>query len=299
MLPGFRFLFAAIALSISTLVFGLGAAALLRASHERFASLPALQPVPALPPSATADASPHDVAPPTLALLRLDPPEPDDPAAGKVAAPDGDAAMAANERLQTAAPTPETPPSAAAAATEAITAQPEQPGDQPPAAPADIAQTVPAQAEPVQTELVQPEPTNLDPAPAGTVPAEPAQVEPVLAEPVLAEPVLAEPVLAQPTPADPVAAAAEPTGPAPLEPADAPIRTAMLMPTEPAASAIPDPAAVVTGPVPLPRSRQSALAREHKAQRAARTRRLAAARARKPVRPLPQSAAPASASPFE
>ena len=41
MLPGFRFLFAAIVLSMSILVFGLGAAALLRAAHEEFASTPA------------------------------------------------------------------------------------------------------------------------------------------------------------------------------------------------------------------------------------------------------------------
>jgi hypothetical protein len=40
MLPGFRFLFAAIVLSMSILVFGLGAAALLRAAHEAFASNP-------------------------------------------------------------------------------------------------------------------------------------------------------------------------------------------------------------------------------------------------------------------
>lgn len=38
MLPGFRFLFAAIVLSTSLLVFGLGAATLLRAAHESFAS---------------------------------------------------------------------------------------------------------------------------------------------------------------------------------------------------------------------------------------------------------------------
>ena len=38
MLPGFRFLFAAIMLSMSLLIFGLGAAALLRAAHESFAS---------------------------------------------------------------------------------------------------------------------------------------------------------------------------------------------------------------------------------------------------------------------
>ncbi|SDG52748.1 hypothetical protein SAMN05216338_1001613 [Bradyrhizobium sp. Rc2d] len=41
MLPGFRFLFAAILLSTSILVFGLGAAALLRASHEQYVSNPA------------------------------------------------------------------------------------------------------------------------------------------------------------------------------------------------------------------------------------------------------------------
>lgn len=38
MLPGFRFLFAAIMFSMSLLVFGLGAASLLRAAHESFAS---------------------------------------------------------------------------------------------------------------------------------------------------------------------------------------------------------------------------------------------------------------------
>jgi len=41
MLPGFRFLFTAIVLSMSILIFGLGAAALLRAAHEEFANLPA------------------------------------------------------------------------------------------------------------------------------------------------------------------------------------------------------------------------------------------------------------------
>jgi hypothetical protein len=40
MLPGFRFLLAAILLSTSILVFGLGAASLLRASHEQYVSNP-------------------------------------------------------------------------------------------------------------------------------------------------------------------------------------------------------------------------------------------------------------------
>jgi len=46
MLPGFRFLFAAIVLSMSILVFGLGAAALLRAAHEEFASNPSWRGAP-------------------------------------------------------------------------------------------------------------------------------------------------------------------------------------------------------------------------------------------------------------
>ena len=46
MLPGLRFLLAAIVLSMSVLVFGLGAAALLRAAHEEFASAPAWRVAP-------------------------------------------------------------------------------------------------------------------------------------------------------------------------------------------------------------------------------------------------------------
>src|SRR5438445_154008 len=40
MLPGFRFLFGAIVMCMSVLVFGLGATALMRAAHEDFASNP-------------------------------------------------------------------------------------------------------------------------------------------------------------------------------------------------------------------------------------------------------------------
>ncbi|MEH2562688.1 hypothetical protein [Bradyrhizobium sp. AZCC 2289] len=69
MLPGFRFLFAAIILSMSVLVFGLGAAALLRAAHEQFASMPSRQ-----PPPETVFAQPSEAPAPTLALLRVEPP---------------------------------------------------------------------------------------------------------------------------------------------------------------------------------------------------------------------------------
>jgi hypothetical protein len=69
MLPGFRFLFAAIVLSMSVLVFGLGAAALLRAAHEEVASNPSWRAAPE-----TKFAQPTETTGPTLAMLRADPP---------------------------------------------------------------------------------------------------------------------------------------------------------------------------------------------------------------------------------
>jgi hypothetical protein len=68
MLPGFRFLLAAIVLSISILIFGLGAAALLRAAHEEFAGIPSRR---TLPEPVFAQRS--EALPPTLALLRVEP----------------------------------------------------------------------------------------------------------------------------------------------------------------------------------------------------------------------------------
>ena len=70
MLPGFRFLFAAIVLSMSILVFGLGAAALLRAAHEEFASNPSWHAAPE-----TMFAQQPEATRPVLAMLRVEPPE--------------------------------------------------------------------------------------------------------------------------------------------------------------------------------------------------------------------------------
>lgn len=69
MLPGFRFLFSAIILSMSVLIFGLGAAALLRSAHEEFANLPSRRSTPE-----PMFARLTDDQPPTLALLRVEPP---------------------------------------------------------------------------------------------------------------------------------------------------------------------------------------------------------------------------------
>ena len=81
MLPGFRFLFTAIVLSMSVLVFGLGAAALLRAAHEEFASNPSWRAAPE-----TNFAQPSEATGPTLAMLRADPPGPGQKASDNVPA---------------------------------------------------------------------------------------------------------------------------------------------------------------------------------------------------------------------
>jgi hypothetical protein len=69
MLPGFRFLFAAILLSTSILVFGLGAAALLRATHEEYVSNPSWR----NGPQEQVFAQGPEPAQPVLAALRVEP----------------------------------------------------------------------------------------------------------------------------------------------------------------------------------------------------------------------------------
>ncbi len=69
MLPGFRFVCVAIVLSLSLLMFGLGAAALLRAAHEQFASMPTR-----LAPPGPVFASMANELTTTLAMIRVDPP---------------------------------------------------------------------------------------------------------------------------------------------------------------------------------------------------------------------------------
>jgi hypothetical protein len=137
MLPGFRFLAVAIVLATSMVVFGLGAAALLRATHEEFVSLPLRQ-----MPEVTFG-SREDTQQPTLAVLQVDPPaagpehteaaapgaQPDSTGA---APPAADAASAATDNTASAA-SPALPDSAAppvadrAPSAEAATEQPSEP----------------------------------------------------------------------------------------------------------------------------------------------------------------------------
>ena len=136
MLPSFRFLFAAIMLSTSILVFGLGAAALLRTAHEEFASNPFWHAAPE-----TTFAQQSEGSRPVLAMLRVDPvpvehKAPDD--APSVAAPVEPAASAsvAAEPETIAALGPELSP-------QPESAQPEIPVPESPA----LSEITPAQAE--------------------------------------------------------------------------------------------------------------------------------------------------------
>ena len=105
MLPGFRFLFAAIVLSMSILVFGLGAAALLRAAHEEFASTPSWHASPE-PVFAQRTETPGSVTQgpvtqgPVLAMLQVEPPAAEEKAPDQVAA----ATMPAEQPVTTAIP---------------------------------------------------------------------------------------------------------------------------------------------------------------------------------------------------
>src|SRR5207253_1190302 len=153
MLPGFRFLFTAIVLSMSVLVFGLGAAALLRAAHEEFANLPSRRATPE-----PMFARLNDGPPPTLAMLRVDPPATEKPA--------------------------ENVPATVPAAAPDIPAPAGQALDAPPAEPERLAALKPA--EPMQVEAAKPEEPAKQ-ASAETTSAAPAEAEaPVNAEVKLA-----------------------------------------------------------------------------------------------------------------
>ena len=155
MLPGFRFLFAAIILSMSVLVFGLGAAALLRAAHEQFASIPSRRATPE-----TVFVQPSEPPMPTLALLRFEPPvieqAPDNVA-------DNAAAVAVPELDAPASPEVETMPAepeklAALQPDEAAQTDPAKP-EIPAAEPAPVAEAplaaTPAAATPTVNDEVK------------------------------------------------------------------------------------------------------------------------------------------------
>lgn len=155
MLPSFRFLFAAIVLSMSMLIFGLGAAALLRAAHEEFASIPARRGPPETIFARQSDAKP------TLAILRVEPSEADQKAA-KLATSDNAQDQAAIGATPAEPEKPAAGPDEIAALTDVATpaensSQSEMP--KPEAAAPEISVSAEASAEtdapspPVETEV--------------------------------------------------------------------------------------------------------------------------------------------------
>lgn len=192
MLPGFRFLFAAIMLSMSLLVFGLGAAALLRAAHESFASNSSWRAAPEV-----SFAQHPDTTLPMLATLRVEPPviEKANEAAKVTATPadqEPSAAETAGEQVAALKPA-ETPPAEVA-----------KPADAP--APMPLAENPPA-PEATSVGAVSPtaETTNAADGQKMTavaaVDTAPAQSEPAAAQ---AEPVIQPPT--NPTSANPTSA---------------------------------------------------------------------------------------------
>jgi hypothetical protein len=181
MLPGFRFLFAAIMLSMSLLVFGLGAAALLRAAHESFASNSSWRGAPEVTFTQR-----NDATLPVLATLRVEP----------LAENANDAAKAATS------PAESTPPLAESVSHDQVAVL--SPAETPPA------ETAKPDVAPVDMGLAQ------NPPAAEVMPAAPAIAEAATtgdtktaavtasnassdnSEPAMAQP---EPAVPQPTPA--------------------------------------------------------------------------------------------------
>jgi hypothetical protein len=166
MLPGFRFLLTAILVSMSLLVFGLGAAALLRAAHEEFARNSSWR---AAPP--TAFAQQNEAASPVLALLRVDPPVDQKAPDAVLAATPASAATVEPQKSDVAVPVPE--PARVAALKPEEPSPPEVKPEIPvPEAPAPQSEAAPAQADaPAPASETKIAATDPGPAePTGTVP---------------------------------------------------------------------------------------------------------------------------------
>lgn len=254
MLPGFRFFVATIVLAASILIFGLGAAALLRATHEEVATAPALRAMqPIMPPRPQK----AEAAPPTLAMLRIEIPSP--AAIEELPAPAETVAVAP-------ADVPE-PPEETAAAVEAPEPIPApesaeiSPASVEPAKPAVAEETAPSTAGVTLTTSdvtvaavpsSTPEPAPPPQAAAPTLDAAPApQPAPVSVEAktetkteTAPQPVSPQPA-SLPAEATPTAAAAPPPATEAKAPANAPAEAAAPAP----APAPPTPIAVGGAPV--------------------------------------------------
>jgi hypothetical protein len=163
MLPGFRFLFAAILLSTSILVFGLGAAALLRATHEQFVSNPAWR----NGPQEQVFAQASEPAQPEFTAFRAEPVPP---------------ASSLRDEVPTVSP-PASEPDQVAALTSETTSQPATPATEAPASePAEAAPSPPAETPEPATQSASAEtPTIGEATPTPAAPVEPQQVDTAIA----------------------------------------------------------------------------------------------------------------------
>jgi hypothetical protein len=169
MLPGFRFLFAAIVLSMSILVFGLGAAALLRAAHEEFASTPSWRARPE-----AVFAQPAETTRPVLAVLHVE------PSAAEEKAPDPTAtAVTPAEQPATTATSAE-PEAAAKPAEPEVTATAAEP------------EATAKPAEPERTAALQPEDSSKPEAAKPDMPVAESPAQPEAAPAQAAAPAIAD-----------------------------------------------------------------------------------------------------------
>lgn len=249
MLPGLRFLCAAVVLSMSLLVFGFGATALFRSARQDVASLPVLR---APPETVFAQPEPQ----PRLAMLQVEPP-----------AADSDAAVTSSP----AAPPTDQVPSALPALTETDrTATPEKLSALSPTPEAAAAAEAP---QPQVLLQVLPEAAKPD-APA---PIEVAKLEivpaaaPAIVAPAPPPPAAEPPALVATEPVTPVAAAPAPAiQPSPTEPNQVSTTVATL--GGPAVTIAPIIAAkpVVVAPKPKKTVRERTVKRKRVAARAER-----------------------------
>jgi hypothetical protein len=301
MLPGFRFLFAAIMLSTSMLVFGLGAAALLRAAHEQFASNPSWH---AAPEATFAQQS--EPVTPVLAMLHAEPapvePKAPDNVSGlntpSIAPPVEQTTNVATPAEPTAVSPAAAEPTSVAPASEpdrVAALKPEQTSAPEPAAPAKpvVAEDpAPGLAAPVQNEIPAAEATGSatsssqsDSTPAPTKQAAIAPGMPPASETVASTPSAAETAPTETAPTQGEANAASEAGAA-SQPAMDAISTKL---------AVLDSRGVIVQPKPRP---TAAIARSEmaaKKRRAADQRRRIAEQTRQimapplPFPPFPQS----------
>ncbi len=251
MLPGFRFLFAAIVFSMSILVFGLGAAALLRAAHEQFASNPSWHAAAEATLAQQAEATR-----PVLAMLRVEPPHEEQKASDRVPAVNVPAAPAEQAAI---APPPEP---------EKVAALKPQEPSMPEAAKPDMPVSenqAPGEAAPAQTGMTAADETK------GATAAADSETEVAPPGPVTTEPVS--------PPANEAAPAATETNPAATSQASTPASpvadiasTKIATLDRPSVTVGAKPPAKVVSPMPDP----SAVKKRQHARQAARRRRMAA-----------------------